>query len=120
MKYCSHCGAELVDDAVVCPKCGCAVDGTQSPVQNTKTNQSVSTLSIVGLVFAFLWPLIGLIISIIAKNNAKSIDDTKSYSYAKTGMIISIVLLVLSVVLGVLFGVIAALGMINSGNYPYM
>lgn len=26
MKYCSNCGAELVDTAVICPKCGCAVN----------------------------------------------------------------------------------------------
>lgn len=25
MKYCSNCGAEIADQAVVCPKCGCAV-----------------------------------------------------------------------------------------------
>ncbi len=25
MKYCTHCGAELPDEAVICPKCGCAV-----------------------------------------------------------------------------------------------
>ncbi len=25
MKYCTHCGAELADEAVICPKCGCAV-----------------------------------------------------------------------------------------------
>ena len=29
MKYCSQCGKELVDKAVVCPSCGCAV---QAPV----------------------------------------------------------------------------------------
>ena len=29
MKYCSQCGKELVDEAVVCPSCGCAV---QAPV----------------------------------------------------------------------------------------
>lgn len=23
MKYCSQCGAQLVDEAVVCPQCGC-------------------------------------------------------------------------------------------------
>lgn len=27
MKYCSHCGAEILDEAVICPKCGCAVEG---------------------------------------------------------------------------------------------
>ena len=26
MKYCTKCGAELVDEAVVCTKCGCIVD----------------------------------------------------------------------------------------------
>ena len=28
MKYCAHCGAQLVDEAVVCPKCGCAVNAS--------------------------------------------------------------------------------------------
>ncbi len=32
MKYCAKCGNELLDDAVVCPKCGCAVEGTRNPV----------------------------------------------------------------------------------------
>ena len=26
MKYCSTCGAELHDEAVICPKCGCTAD----------------------------------------------------------------------------------------------
>ena len=26
MKYCSKCGNELFDEAVVCPKCGCATE----------------------------------------------------------------------------------------------
>jgi TM2 domain-containing membrane protein YozV len=26
MKYCAHCGAELMDEAVVCVKCGCAIE----------------------------------------------------------------------------------------------
>lgn len=25
MKYCSHCGHEVVEEAVVCPSCGCQV-----------------------------------------------------------------------------------------------
>ena len=31
MKYCSKCGNELLDDAVICPKCGCAVEGMRNP-----------------------------------------------------------------------------------------
>ena len=28
MKYCSHCGAQIADEAVICPSCGCAVPGS--------------------------------------------------------------------------------------------
>ncbi len=31
MKYCSHCGKELVDEAVVCPNCGCAAEMQTPP-----------------------------------------------------------------------------------------
>lgn len=24
MKYCTHCGNELLDEAVICPRCGCS------------------------------------------------------------------------------------------------
>ncbi len=27
MKYCTKCGNELMDEAVICPKCGCMVEG---------------------------------------------------------------------------------------------
>jgi TM2 domain-containing membrane protein YozV len=26
MKYCAHCGTQLMDEAIVCVKCGCAVE----------------------------------------------------------------------------------------------
>ena len=26
MKFCSKCGKEIMDEAVVCPGCGCAVE----------------------------------------------------------------------------------------------
>ena len=30
MKYCSHCGNELLDEAVICPSCGCKVASTKT------------------------------------------------------------------------------------------
>ena len=54
MKYCSQCGKELVDEAVVCPNCGCAV---QAPVSQQEDKPST------GLnILAFLFPVIGLIL----------------------------------------------------------
>lgn len=37
MKYCTHCGKELLEEAVVCVGCGCAVNGI------VKNKQSMST-----------------------------------------------------------------------------
>ena len=37
MKYCSQCGKELVDEAVVCPNCGCAV---QAPANQQEDKPS--------------------------------------------------------------------------------
>ena len=31
MKFCSHCGHELLDDAFVCPNCGCKVNSNCEP-----------------------------------------------------------------------------------------
>ena len=54
MKYCSQCGKELVDEAVVCPNCGCAV---QAPANQQEDKPSA------GLnILAFLFPVIGLIL----------------------------------------------------------
>lgn len=33
MKYCSKCGNELFDDAVICPKCGCMADDAAKPAK---------------------------------------------------------------------------------------
>ena len=33
MKYCTRCGTQLVDEAVICTGCGCAVTPTQSLVE---------------------------------------------------------------------------------------
>ena len=38
MKYCSHCGNQLADEAVICPQCGCAAGGA---VQNKSESNSV-------------------------------------------------------------------------------
>lgn len=43
MKYCSKCGAELVDEAVVCTNCGCAVEGFE-PANQAQENTKPSGL----------------------------------------------------------------------------
>ena len=47
MKYCSHCGAQVADEAVVCVQCGCSVAVPAS-------HSEPSTLSTVAKVFMIL------------------------------------------------------------------
>ena len=59
MKFCQHCGKELLDEAVICPGCGCSTQTQNAPVQqDSEVDMTVST----GLVIlAVLIPLFGLI-----------------------------------------------------------
>ena len=76
MKYCSHCGAEVSDEAVICMKCGCAIKSAPKPanqeasnLQDTKSNSlmvAAIVLGIVGIVVSWVFALIGHIASIVA------------------------------------------------------
>ena len=56
MKFCQHCGKEIMDEAVICPSCGCAVQTTNNQV--AEVDESVSA----GLVvLSVLIPLFGII-----------------------------------------------------------
>jgi len=61
MKYCAHCGAQLVDEAVVCPKCGCAVAPTKTVDPNASPKSRLITLLLCifvgGLGIGVLWLL---------------------------------------------------------------
>lgn len=60
MKFCTKCGKELFDEAVICPHCGCAVVNTQgthgNPYANTQDEVSIGLC-----ILAALIPLFGII-----------------------------------------------------------
>ena len=49
MKYCAHCGAEIMDEAVVCVHCGCRADGFSQ-----KNEGSDKTLGLVAKIFMII------------------------------------------------------------------
>lgn len=57
MKYCSKCGKELVDDAVICTACGCSVEQPQN-INTKSSNSKIQT--------AFVLNVIALIVSLAA------------------------------------------------------
>lgn len=47
MKYCVKCGNELADDAVICPKCGCATElynASESKENNDKALKKIALI----------------------------------------------------------------------------
>lgn len=60
MKFCSKCGKEIHDEAVVCPGCGCAVEGAN---QKAKTAEP-STLKTVAWVFMLIGTILAAVVLI--------------------------------------------------------
>lgn len=60
MKYCSHCGKEIMSEAVICPHCGCAT-GMSVPGISSEADVPSPGLNIL----SFFFPLIGLILFIV-------------------------------------------------------
>lgn len=134
MKYCTHCGKELLDEAVICVGCGCAVDG-----QNTQTakgqqadgatlintlSQRVNTNAIIWLVIGILQIIGGIFINwflliVGVLNIISSVQDMK---YSKvllekpTGVVVKfesltgpIITLIYNLVIGGIIGVIGSI-----------
>ena len=84
MKYCSHCGKEILDEAVVCTGCGCSVSkgtsNTDLDIPNTGLN-----------VVSFLLPIVGLILYIIFHEKAPS-KASAIGKWALIGLIVGVVL----------------------------
>ncbi len=85
MKYCSKCGKEIMDEAVICVHCGCQVEriGAQNnafvqpqTIISTEANQpsESKTLLSCAIIFAFLMPIVGIILGIVGLVKYKSAD----------------------------------------------
>ncbi len=62
MKYCQKCGHELVDEAIICTSCGCAVAQGNAYSAVSPAYYSQQDVVSVGLcILSFLIPLFGII-----------------------------------------------------------
>lgn len=52
MKYCSHCGAQIDDKAVICIKCGCACTATPVESDKNETNQVLGTIAMILMIIS--------------------------------------------------------------------
>ncbi len=58
--YCSKCGRELFDEAVICPYCGCP---TQNYNNNTVTFEDKSNIWL--CLLSVLFPIVGIILGVV-------------------------------------------------------
>lgn len=96
MKFCSKCGHELVDEAVVCVNCGCSVADPATPAAPAVADAPNMGLAVLG----FFIPLVGLILYLINKDTAPK----KAKSAGKGALIGFIVSTVLGIVYGAILG----------------
>ncbi len=93
IKYCSKCGAEIDNDAQICPICGNSTDNVETEhAENTNYTYQpkFNALCIVGFVFSFFIPIVGLICSIIGLKKAKT-NFERGQGLAIAGIVISVV-----------------------------
>lgn len=109
MKFCESCGKELLDEAIVCPNCGCSTETKGSSKNNITIVEPASKtsviLGIIGIVGGVLFAILGHICSIIAIIIG-IIDCTKKKK--PTGLIIGIIGEVVSIFSSIIGAVIGA------------
>jgi flagellar FliL protein len=66
IKYCSHCGAEIMDEAVICVKCGCPVSNAQAVGVVNPDDAPSGGFAVLG----FFFPLVGLILWLFWNNSS--------------------------------------------------
>lgn len=85
----------------MCPYCGVQVGNFSTPTPKT------NVLAIVGFIFAFLMPIVGLICSIIGKSKVDECGGNGK-GLATAGIVISIITIVLYVIIVIASAAVAA------------
>ena len=93
--FCSKCGKEINEEAVVCIHCGCAIENKKAPAA---TNNDAPSMG--WAVLGFFIPLVGLILYLVNKDTA----PLKAKSAGKGALIGFCVSLAFSIIYGVIMG----------------
>ena len=93
--FCSKCGKEINDEAVICVHCGCAIEGKKTIIANDADAPNTGWA-----VLGFFIPIVGLILYLINKDTA----PLKAKSAGKGALIGFCVSLAISIIYAVVIG----------------
>lgn len=101
MKYCTKCGKELLDEAVICPGCGCSCETQVAPAEEDKKSFGWALLG-------FLVPVAGLVLYLVWKDKT----PLKAKSAGK-GALISVIV---SVIFTIAFSALSTFILMSNPN----
>jgi len=91
MKICNKCNTLVKDDELLCPNCGYNMLNDYISINNK------NRCAIIGFILSFLFPPMGLILSIIGLCKVKKYQHGKGFAIA--GIVISIIMIVLIILM---------------------
>ncbi len=97
MKFCQHCGKEIMNQAVICPHCGCS-----APIENNKTALSKDEVNFGFCLLSFLIPLFGYIFWYLKRNETPK----NAYANGKVALFSSALYFTFMVLLPISFRII--------------
>ena len=114
--YCVRCGKNIDEGSKYCTSCGYPVNGKVKEEHETKDNAQV--ISILGMIFSFIIPIIGLILNIISickcsKYKSKTGNDSKYKGLSFAGLVISIIMTIIHMI--IIF-VVVIVTLVGSGS----
>lgn len=90
MKFCSQCGKEIMDEAVICPGCGCSTNDVYAAPKTVEVPKKAKTAQVFGILSILLLTPLG-IPAIILANQSKSETGGVMCKQAKTGLVCGII-----------------------------
>ena len=107
--YCSECGRELLPGETVCSGCGAPINADNTPP--AAETDSINVVTLCALIFAFLMPPAGLVLSIIGLKKLPKADHGKCLA----ALIISIIMTAAITVFCVIY-LPKIFGLVNTGS----
>jgi len=97
--YCQRCAAEISEDSQFCQACGAATGVPPYPYAPPVQQPAKQTnnMALIGLILAFVMPVAGLVVSIIARKQCLERGEDGLH-LAKAGVIVSAIYCGLAVV----------------------